>query len=100
MIRALCECDHGMVGRQSAENLRLARVGNVEDRGSLRPVLMAHIGIVAVDDNLSSSRNLHPAEMADVRRCARRGAAIAFSARQNFGHVAPPIEAAGDCDRQ
>jgi hypothetical protein len=61
---------------------------------------MADIGIIPVDDNLSSSRNLHPAEMANVRRCARRSAAIAFSARQNFGHVAPPIEPAGNCDRR
>ena len=69
-----------MAGRERAENLRLARIGNVEDRRSLRPVLMADVGIFPVDDDLSSARKLHPAEMANVRRCARRSAAIAFSA--------------------
>jgi hypothetical protein len=80
-----------VVRRQGAKNLRLARIGNVEDRRSLRPVLMADIGVIPVDDDLSSTRKLHPAEMANVRRCARRRAAIAFSGGQNFAHVAPPI---------
>jgi hypothetical protein len=61
---------------------------------------MADIGIIPVDDDLPSSGNLHPAEMADVRRRTRRSAAIAFNPRQNFGHVAPPIEPAGDWDRR
>jgi hypothetical protein len=55
---------------------------------------MANIGIIAMDDDLSSTLKLHPAEMANVRRCARRSAGIAFSGRQNFGHIAPPIEPA------
>ena len=62
----------------------------------MRPVLMADIGIIALDDDLSSTLKLHPAEMANVRRCARRSAGIAFSGRQNFGHIAPPIKPAGD----
>ena len=44
-----------MAGRESAENLRLARVGDVENGGSLRPVLMADIGVIAVDNDLSAS---------------------------------------------
>jgi hypothetical protein len=83
-----------MAGREGAENLWLAWVGNVEDRCPLRPVLMADIGIISVDDDLSPARKLHPAQMADVRRCARRSAAIAFCARQYFVHVVPPIETA------
>jgi hypothetical protein len=57
---------------------------------------MADVGIFPVDNNLSSSGNLQPAEMANIRRCPRRRAGIAFSGRQNFGHITPPVDPASD----
>ena len=70
-----------VVGHQRANDLRLARIGNIEDRRSLDPVLMADIGIFPVKDNLPAALKLHPAEMANVRRPARRRAAITFRCR-------------------
>jgi hypothetical protein len=90
----------GMIGFESAENLRFARVGNVKDRRAVRSVLMTDISIISVDDDLPSPRKLHPAEMANVGRCARRSAGIVFSGRQNFDHAAPFQRIAGDCYRR
>jgi hypothetical protein len=65
----------------------------------VRSMLMADIGIVALDDDLSATLKLHPAEMANIRRCPRRGTGIVFSYRQNLGHVFTSIDPGG-CDRR
>ena len=85
-----------MVPGMRSESLRLARIGDVQNGGSLRPVLMADKGVMAVNRDLSASRNLHGGKMADVRRCARRRADIALGRRQNFAHLAPPMEPGGE----
>ena len=68
----------GMVRHQRAHDLRVARIGDVEDCRSQNPVLMADIGVILVQDDLPPALQLHPAEMADIGRPARRRAAIAF----------------------
>ena len=67
-----------MAGCKRAQNLRLARVGNVEDRGPVRPVLVANVSKLSADDDLSSTLDFHPAEMANIGRRARRLAGIAL----------------------
>ncbi len=62
---------------QPADDLRLARIGNVEDRRALRPVLVADIGVVALDRNLAAARQFHAREVADVLGCMHGGAGIA-----------------------
>ncbi len=70
-----------VVGHQRADDLRLARIADIENRRSLDPVLMADIGIFPVKDNLPATLKLHPAEMTNIRRAARRSAAITFRCR-------------------
>src|SRR5262249_1437105 len=67
-----------MTRLESAENFWLARIGNVEDGRPLGPVLMADICVVAVDDDLSAAGELRSAQVTNVRRAARRRAAVTF----------------------
>ena len=74
----------GMRAHDLRQHLRLARVGDVEDRRALRPVLMADEGGGALDHDLAAARQLHPAEVADVRRSARRGSGVGIEGRQHI----------------
>jgi hypothetical protein len=47
-------------------DLWLPRIGNVEDRRALGPILVADKGGSALDDDLAAARKLHPAQVADV----------------------------------
>jgi hypothetical protein len=76
---------------QPADDLRLARVGDVEDRRSLGAILVTHIGEVAVDRDLPTAGKLHPRQMTNVRGCkrARGGAGVGCLVR--FGHDRSPV---------
>ena len=53
---------------QLAERPRLPRIGYVEDRGAVRPMLMPDKRVVTLDHNLAPAGDFHPAEVMDVIR--------------------------------
>jgi hypothetical protein len=73
---------------QPAHDRRFARVGNVEDRRPLRPVLVADIGVLPLDRDLPAARELGAREMTNVGRRVRRRLRIA--GMKDIGHVSLP----------
>ena len=69
---------------QPADDLRLARVGHVEDRRPLGSVLVTDIGVMPLDHDLAPARQLRAAEMTNIRRCLRRRAGI--TGMEDVGH--------------
>ncbi len=85
MTRTLCVCGQLVRHHQPADDLGATRIGDVEDGGSLRPVLVADIGVLSLDRDLSAARQLHAGEMADIGGGVRCGTGI--GGVKNIGHV-------------
>ena len=81
---------------QPADDLRLARVGHVEDRRPLGAVLVTDIGVMPLDHDLAAAGQLRAAEMTNVRRCLRRRAGI--TGMEDVGHDSISRAPAASCD--
>ena len=46
----------GMRRRHLADDLEIAGIGNIENRGPVGPMLMAYVGVSALDHDLSAPR--------------------------------------------
>src|SRR6478735_5943800 len=81
---------------QPADDLRLARVGHVEDRRPLGSVLVTDIGVMPLNHDLAPARQFCAAEMTNIRRCLRRRAGI--TGMEDVGHdfISRASAASGD----